>query len=782
MIYFSGAGFFRIFISGFVRPIKVLWEVLLRNVFFILWRVKMLLIFEWGLPNGDLISDFLAGYTYILAGHVKWGACIISLMFGPLVLISLHVLCKNLYRWYQEGCQPKTEIDGMKKLKMFQKEWWKKKKWTTLKILAQVPFMMPFIHGYFLYSLSQLKKSMIECKEIYKKVRAAYDSGSKKSNEEKEWDKQEVKKAADNFVKARTEYNKITCIFQQIRLFEILGESGPQAATQIAIALRVGYVGPFQIVSILASLSSLAIGATKTLLLYPTAETKIQQQNKKPVSPKHVGLLFIPAMLLCCAPRLLCLGVELAYLKIWSVPFLIGLVLISWIINVYYGRKDPLLTLFGVMTNLFAPCILIKDRSNFLKASNITTIILQCLSILGIMTAIGLEMSWISPTPDNPPIIHCFNISNKTTNWPTNSWITAMARCRSNDCFSLSDKIDGDRFVTHCNGIPAWLPLGIVGGVLIVLLLLGIPLTFLLHYRSDPVGLLVASKKRLFHFCPKYRPQVWDEDYSEFTIPVLSIMNTNRDEIRAKMEAEGFDMSLDKLITKQLLDEEDEDWWLDNKRMGRFHKLYNQLIAILSTAWKNKGQILASMKKCFCLPFEYCIRKANRQRNNEAQEPTHPPQIAGDSSVVLPTAIQNQPDQPDNPRLQLQGQGTDLITEDSAEDQLNKLTLRDMIYFACVINSRVLLEKIESLSKQQFRKELERIEREHHEALGQTKQGESVYILQVNCGDKTDEENEKFCTLLGLTGAVENWRSIIQIKQRGESNKPYQRSHAVAWS
>lgn len=693
----------------------------------------MLFVSEFILPNVDLISDSLAGYNYIQAGHVKWGASIISQMFGPLLLISLYVSCKNLNKWCRGGCQSKTETNGVKKLKMFQKEWWGEKKWTTLKICAQVPVFMPFIHLYFLYSLSHLEKTMTEYKDIYKKVSEAYDSGSKKSDEEKERDKQEVEKAADDFVEANTEHNKIMCIFQQIRLFEILGESGPQAATQIAIALRVGYIGPFQIASILISLASLAIGATKTLLLYPTAETKKQQQNKKPVCPKHILPLFIPAMLFCCAPRLLCLGIELAYLKTWSLVFLPVLVIISWIINVYYGKNNPLQTLSGVMTNLFAPCILMKDRSNFLKSSNIATIILQCLSILGIITLIGLE-TWIVPTPDNPPIIHCFNMTNKTTYWPTDSW--RIERCKSTDCFSLTDQINEDGFVTLCNGMPAWFPLGFLGGVLIIWLLLSIPFTFLLHYLSDPVGLLVASKKTLFHCCQKYRPQTWDRDYNKYAVPVLCIMTATKDDIDERIKnKKGLDLPLNTLISKQLINEEDETWWKENKSMGKFKEK-------CSSAWENKGQILDSVKKCLCLPVENCIRSQD------------PEVESGTDSITVDPASRPV-----------------LITEDTIQDpaqDVKKITVRDIIEFAYMINSRVLLEQLKSLLKQHFEKELARIRTEHHETVDLTKQGEPVHILQVNCDDKTPEKNLKFCEMMKLTGAAETWRSIIQIKQRGK--------------
>ena len=148
----------------------------------------MLFIFEFILPNWDVISDFLTGVNYIMSGHVKWGASIITLTFGPLVLISLYVLCKNLYKWCHGGCQAKTETNGTKKLKICQKEWWEEKKWTTLKICAQVPFLMPFIHWYFITSLSQLEATMMECKDSYKNVCAAYHSGLKKrQSAKKRW-------------------------------------------------------------------------------------------------------------------------------------------------------------------------------------------------------------------------------------------------------------------------------------------------------------------------------------------------------------------------------------------------------------------------------------------------------------------------------------------------------------------------------------------------------------------------------------------------------------------
>ena len=40
---------------------------------------------------------------------------------------------------------------------------------------------------------------------------------------------------------------RILTVFQGIRIFELIGESGPQAALQLSIALRIGYINEIQV-------------------------------------------------------------------------------------------------------------------------------------------------------------------------------------------------------------------------------------------------------------------------------------------------------------------------------------------------------------------------------------------------------------------------------------------------------------------------------------------------------------------------------------------------------
>ena len=124
---------------------------------------------------------------------------------------------------------------------------------------------MPFVHMYFAYCISILELEMTNCISMYQNIVDAAPGPSART---------EVEEIANKYLKAKRKHNRIKCIFQEIRLFEIVGESGPQATAQICFALRTGYQGPFQIFSIFMSLLSLSSGASETILLYPTVENK----------------------------------------------------------------------------------------------------------------------------------------------------------------------------------------------------------------------------------------------------------------------------------------------------------------------------------------------------------------------------------------------------------------------------------------------------------------------------------------------------------------------------
>ena len=85
---------------------------------------------------------------------------------------------------------------------------------------------------------------------------------------------------------------------------------------------------------------------------------------------------FLPLFVLVSTPRVICLALELAYLSSWYkwMTFLTFLYLASLAMNAKYLIRHPKETLCGVLCNLFAPCILIEDKSSFLKISTLSAI------------------------------------------------------------------------------------------------------------------------------------------------------------------------------------------------------------------------------------------------------------------------------------------------------------------------------------------------------------------------------------------------------------------------
>ena len=67
--------------------------------------------------------------------------------------------------------------------------------------------------------------------------------------------------------------------FQKMKLFEAFLESAPQATLQIGIVMQEGYTSPLQIVSIIISLMSLALGAADVYHLSATKENPTKEES-----------------------------------------------------------------------------------------------------------------------------------------------------------------------------------------------------------------------------------------------------------------------------------------------------------------------------------------------------------------------------------------------------------------------------------------------------------------------------------------------------------------------
>ena len=59
--------------------------------------------------------------------------------------------------------------------------------------------------------------------------------------------KNDIEAAARKYVYWKNEKSSILNIFKGIRLFELIGDSGPQAILHVSIALRIGYTNSLQV-------------------------------------------------------------------------------------------------------------------------------------------------------------------------------------------------------------------------------------------------------------------------------------------------------------------------------------------------------------------------------------------------------------------------------------------------------------------------------------------------------------------------------------------------------
>ena len=156
----------------------------------------------------------------------------------------------------------------------------------------------------------------------------------------------------------------------------------PKAALQISIVIQTGTLGPLQIIGILISFFSLTLGASDLLLRMATKDNKVKQVSWK------MTLLVFPAMFFVVVPRILTISLIMAYAKIYNFIFLTAYFALSLGINYPHVRRDPSEVMLGILTNYFAPAIVVEEGSKFYKRSGITASLLHvmCLLILFLLT------------------------------------------------------------------------------------------------------------------------------------------------------------------------------------------------------------------------------------------------------------------------------------------------------------------------------------------------------------------------------------------------------------
>ena len=221
------------------------------------WPWKFL-VFQNVLPFVDVFTDFISGLNYYKEGHRLWASCIWALMWGPLLLstssdlINLLRRCigKKRHEFPRQGVNLEMNSLNHDAEKSIPEEpeqtWFQKYEMNIWKFAAQIPFLQPVVHAIFTYKLYKAESGMDKALADYKKYKSRHFDDIKYSTGIKVT-KNEVVTVAREYVKLKKEKSSILTTFQGIRIFELIGESGPQALLQLSIALRIGYIDWIQV-------------------------------------------------------------------------------------------------------------------------------------------------------------------------------------------------------------------------------------------------------------------------------------------------------------------------------------------------------------------------------------------------------------------------------------------------------------------------------------------------------------------------------------------------------
>ena len=144
------------------------------------------------------------------------------------------------------------------------------------KVSRHIPVVQIFVHIYYFFRLTKAKNNMEKSLQFCRNI-----DQEEITNENREIIRNDMEKAADNYVEAREEFNKIDTDFKDMKLYEAFGESAPQAALQICIFIQTGTLGDskfqqvFTLIGILISFFSLTLGASDLLLKMATKDNKV---------------------------------------------------------------------------------------------------------------------------------------------------------------------------------------------------------------------------------------------------------------------------------------------------------------------------------------------------------------------------------------------------------------------------------------------------------------------------------------------------------------------------
>ena len=173
----------------------------------------------------------------------------------------------------------------------------------------------------------------------------------------------------------------------------------------LAIVLQQGTLSETQVFTIATSFLALTLGASNIFLQMATKDKSVRE-----ASWKTTWFLVLPPMFFVVFPRVLTISLIMSYTKEYFFVFLAVYLVSSIAINFCHVRRDPSDAALGILTNLFASCIVIQEGSGFFKRSAISSSILHIFGLFGLCIAVGSGLNTCPYTEANrhAPILHCF--------------------------------------------------------------------------------------------------------------------------------------------------------------------------------------------------------------------------------------------------------------------------------------------------------------------------------------------------------------------------------------
>jgi hypothetical protein len=132
------------------------------------------------------------------------------------------------------------------------------------------------------------------------------------SNQEREHAEENITNLEKKVRETKKSVARVQEKFQQTKILEAYGESGPQFCLQLAIMIQIAHISPLQIASVTISIISFTLAASNVYSQMPTKYSEIPYQDWKN------NLYIVPAMFFSVLPRLISLSLLMAYLRHWT--------------------------------------------------------------------------------------------------------------------------------------------------------------------------------------------------------------------------------------------------------------------------------------------------------------------------------------------------------------------------------------------------------------------------------------------------------------------------------